>query len=303
MLKYCLAAMALKAFSCSRPTKRIYRALGNTLGGRKRAKGQIPTYYIDRINRMLRIAERYGVPKNGDRLIELGTGWLHWEAITTRLFFDVHGVLFDVWDNRQMNGLKNYLEQLDNSLDKIDANNTQRTFAHKLISKIREMNDYQELYKLLGFEYVLDHTGRLDLLEKESFDLVVSAGVLEHIYVKDASSFVDGIATLLKPRGYSVHSINLRDHLYIYDNTVSRKQYLQYPHWVWSLCFENDVQYINRIQCSEWLELFRKAGLVLIEKEVEMEDLSGLKVARVYQKYEENDLRCGGLNLVHHKPA
>ncbi len=303
MVKYCLSAMALKAFSCSPLTKQIYRALGNTFGSKKRAVGQMPTYYLNRINRMLRIAKSYGVPKNGDRLIELGTGWLHWEAITTRLFFDVHGILFDVWDNRQMNGFKNYIKQLDGSLDKLDADNTQRTFAHKLISKIREVNDYQDLYELLGFEYILDQRGSLNLLEKKSFDLVVSAGVLEHIYSKDVSDFVYGIATLLKPGGYSVHSINIRDHLYQYDRTVSRKQYLQYPHWVWSLCFENDVQYINRIQRSEWLKLFRKAGLVLVEEEVETEELSGLKVASIYQKYDENDLRCGGLKLVHRKPV
>ena len=263
----------------------------------------MPNYYLDRINRMLRIAKTYGVPKNGDRLIELGTGWLHWEAITSRLFFDVHGILFDVWDNRQMDGLKNYIKQLDNSLDKIDADYIKRTTAHKLISKIKEIDDFKDLYKLLGFEYVLDHSGSLDRLERESFDLVVSAGVLEHIYAPDTPEFVDAIAALLKPGGYSVHDINIRDHLYQYDTTVSRKQYLQYPHWVWRVWFENDVQYINRIQRPEWLELFRKSGLVLVEEEVEMEDLSGLKAAAAYHKYEENDLRCGGLKVIHRKPV
>jgi len=191
-------------------------------------------------------------------------------------------------------------------LDKLDADDTQRTSAHRLISRIKETNEYQDLYKLLGFEYVLDHKGSLNLpnlLEKESFDLVVSAGVLEHISAKDASDFVDGIAALMKPGGYSVQGINIRDHLYQYDNTVSIKQYLQYPDYVWKLCFENDVQYINRIQRSDWLTLFGKAGLVLVEEEVEKEDLSGVKVAKIYQKYEENDLRCGGLIIVHRKPV
>lgn len=156
MFKYCLSAMALKAFSCSNLTKKMYRVLGNTFGGKKRAFGQIPTHYIDRVNRVLHIAKSHGVPKNGDRLIELGTGWLHWEAIITRLFFDVQATLFDIWDNRQMDGLKNYLEQLDNSLDKLDTDNTQLSLAHKWISKIREINNYQDLYDLLGFQYVLD---------------------------------------------------------------------------------------------------------------------------------------------------
>ncbi|MFY9727726.1 MAG: class I SAM-dependent methyltransferase [Bryobacteraceae bacterium] len=303
MLRYCLSAMALKAFSSSHLTKRMYRGLGNTLGSKKRAVGQMPAFYLDRVNRMLRIAKNYGVPKNGDRLVELGTGWLHWEAITARLFFDVSGVLFDVWDNRQINGLKNYLKQLDNSLDKLDVDNAQRISAHRLISRVMEITDYQDLYNLLGFEYVLDHSGSLNQFATGSFDIAVSAGVMEHIYAKDAPEFVVGIANLLKPGGYSIHSINIRDHLFQYDNSVSRKQYLRYPHWVWRLCFENDVQYINRIQRSEWLELFKRAGLVLAEEEVEVEDLSGLKVATVYQKYEGNDLGCGGLELVHRKPV
>lgn len=296
--------MALKAFSCSNLTKRAYRALGNNLGGKKRAMGQMPSYYLNRINHMLRLARSYGVPKDGDRLLELGTGWLHWEAITARLFFDIRGILFDVWDNRQMNGLKNYLGQLENMLDKLDADNAQRAYAYRLISQIKKARTYQELYKLLGFEYVIDPRGSLNLLEKESFDLVVSAGVLEHISAKDASGFVSGIAILLKPGGHSVHSISIRDHLHAYDNKVSRKQYLQYPDWAWRLCFENDVQYINRIQRADWLKLFGKAGLLLIEEEVESEDLSGVRVANVYRKkYEENDLKCGGLKIVHRKPV
>lgn len=302
MVKYCITAMALKAFSCSPLTRQVYRALGNSLGSKKRAMGQMPTYYLNRINHMLRLARSYGVPKDGDRLLELGTGWLHWEAITARLFFDIRGILFDVWDNRQMNGLKNYLGQLENMLGKLDTDNAQRASAYRLISQIKKAREYQELYKLLGFEYIIDPKGSLSLLEKESFDLVVSAGVLEHIFAKDASDFVGDIAGLLKSGGHSVHSISIRDHLYAYDNKVSRKQYLQYPDWVWRLCFENDVQYINRIQRSDWLEFFGKAGLVLIEEEVESEDLSGIKVANVYRKkYEEDDLRCCGLKMVHRK--
>lgn len=150
---------------------------------------------------------------------------------------------------------------------------------------------------------VLDPNGSLNQLEKESFDLAISTSVLEHIYAKDSFDFVRGIAALLKPVGYSIQSICINDHLYQYDRLVSPKQYLKYPPWVWRLCFENDVQYINRIQRPEWLELFRKAGLVLIEEEVDMVDLSNLKVASAYQKYEENDLRCANLKLVHRKPV
>src|SRR5262245_55360107 len=121
MVKYVLAATALKAFSWSSSTMRLYRGLGNKFGAKKRASGIMPTYYFERVNRMLRLHKRHGIVKNGDRLLELGTGWLHWEAITCRLFFDIQAVLFDVWDNRQLSGLKNYITQLDAMLEKLDV--------------------------------------------------------------------------------------------------------------------------------------------------------------------------------------
>ena len=33
--------------------------------------------------------------------------------MTLRLFYDIKAVLFDVWDNRQLGGLKNYIRQLE----------------------------------------------------------------------------------------------------------------------------------------------------------------------------------------------
>ena len=47
MVKYRLSAMALKALSSCAPTRRLYRRLGNLVGGRKRSTGKIPSYYFD----------------------------------------------------------------------------------------------------------------------------------------------------------------------------------------------------------------------------------------------------------------
>lgn len=302
MFRYVLSAFVLKTFSCSSLTKNIYRVLGNTLGARKRTNGVMPEYYYKRVNRMLSLSRRYNVPKNGDNILELGTGWLHWEAITSRLFFDLQGVLFDVWDNRQISGIKNYIKQLDAILYKLDANDMQRDRAHRLIAEIENVKKYEDLYKFLGFKYFLNPSGTLDQLEISSFDVVVSAGVMEHIPENILGEFVQGIANVIKPGGYSIHSISLRDHLYAYDRTVSVKQYLKYSNCTWKRWFENEVQYINRIQRPEWLELFRKAGLVQVEEEIDTEDISGLRVAKSYRHLDEIDLRCCGLRLLHRKP-
>jgi hypothetical protein len=38
---------------------------------------------------MLSLQRQHSIVKTGDRIIELGTGWLHWDALIWRLFYDV----------------------------------------------------------------------------------------------------------------------------------------------------------------------------------------------------------------------
>ena len=302
MVKYVLTATALKAFSATPLTRRVYRSFGNSAGGKKRATEKAPEYYFERVNRMLALNRRFGFPKDGDRFLELGTGWMHWEALTTRLFFDIEGVLFDVWDNRQMSGLQNYIGQLEKRIDKLEATDQQKKRAAQWIPKIKQAQTFEDLYKLLGFTYIIEESGTLDKLPRSSFDVVVSAGVFEHIQASIVPGFVKGIGAALKPGGHSFHSINIRDHLYLYDRTANAKQYLQYSDQTWERWFENEVQYINRIQRPEWLDIFQKAGLELVDEEVQSEDLSSLTVAEQYRHYDPLSLGCGGLVLTHRKP-
>jgi hypothetical protein len=126
----------------------------------------MPDFYVSRIENTLKLSKTFGIPADGVRVLELGTGWLHWEAVTTSLFFDVTGVLYDVWDNRQLNGLKNYLRQLAPRLEDLDIDPARRSRAKALIARIEPMSDYRPLYELLGFQYVVDEAGVLGALER-----------------------------------------------------------------------------------------------------------------------------------------
>ena len=155
---------------------------------------------------------------------------------------------------------------------------------------------------MLDFEYIVDPTGRPGQFGRNKFDVIVSAGVMEHIPYQNIPGIIRDISTLLKPGGFSTNSINIRDHLYAYDKTVSKKQYMAYSDKFWKTWFANDVQYINRFQRSQWLEVFQDVGLDLVEEEIENVSLSGVRVSDSFQKYDETDLKCGGLKLVHCKP-
>src|SRR5260221_11946207 len=105
MIKYLATAAALKCFSSTPLTRASYRSLGNRVGNKRRSAGTMPGYYAERVKRMLRLQRQHGPVKDADRIMELGTAWLHWEALTLRLFYDVKAALFAVGDNSQLRGL------------------------------------------------------------------------------------------------------------------------------------------------------------------------------------------------------
>lgn len=299
LIRYHLAALTLKGFSCCGPTRRFYRSLGNWQGARKRALGTMASYYFERAQRNVTSCLKYGPPQPDDLVLELGTGWVHWEAITLRLFFDFHAVLYDVWDNRQLSALKSYVRQLgerfgqDGFLDGLDFDR-----ARFLIDKIQRVATFEELYAMLGFRYVVDPSGLMECLPREAFRLVISAGVMEHIAADTAPQFVANVASLLARGGLGMHSIAIMDHLSFYDPSASPKQYLTFSESHWKFWCENRVQYFNRIQRSEWLRMFSQAGLSVLGEDVSRADVTGLQVHPRYDGLSREDIECTNLVLV-----
>jgi SAM-dependent methyltransferase len=298
MIKYITTAVALKGFSHSQLTRRLYRKLGNSVGNKRRSSGPMPTYYPERVKRMLRLQKQHRIVSNGDGILELGTGWLHWEALTLRLFYDIKAILFDVWDNRQLGGLKNYVRQLKPMLsDGFELSEAEVKGARHLIDLILKVESFAELYELLGFEYVLESSGSLAQIPSDSFQLVISGGVLEHVKREAVPTLISEMQRVLKPGGWAVHSIDTADHLEHYDRTVSPKLYLTFSEEKWKRLCENEVQYINRLQRGEWLDLFEANGFELVEEEVRRVDISQLSLATRFAHMDKKDLECTVLKL------
>jgi len=303
MIKYAMTAAALKFFSISPPTKRMYRLLGNTLGQRMRIQAGLDRYHVDRAKRILELCERHNAIQIGDRLLEIGTGWVHWESTILRLFYDVEITAFDVWDNRHLDAYKHYYRQFEAIIDRelvLDPVQSER--AHKLLRAISESSSFDDIYNLLQFQYVINPRGILKQFQNESFALIFSWDVLEHVNRAILSEFVRDFYRLLKPGGYSIHKIDPGDHLSYYDRSVSRKNYLRYSDKIWKRYFENDVQYFNRVQRSEWLDLFEKAGFEVVKEESISHDIGTIKVDKLYESLSIQDLQCSTLTVVHRKP-
>ncbi len=303
MFKYITTALLLKLFSISPITRQLYRYLGNTYGTRKRINGGLPLFYVNRAKQIIQLCRRYRAIQNGDSLLEIGTGWVHWESIVLRLFFDIHACVFDVWDNRQVEAMHHYFKQFADIIDReMDIDSTQSKRVHDLLSFVSGTKSFDDLYDLLGFKYVVNPQGTLSQFNESSFDLIVSSGVLEHVAKKALPDLVKDFHRLLKPGGFSFHHIVIADHLAMHDPGVSKKNYLRYSDRLWKRCFENQIQYFNRVQRPEWLCLFGSAGLELLEESPWTETIGPIKVDQQYIGLSQTDLECTVLNLVHKKP-
>ncbi len=249
------------------------------------------------------MCEKHHAIQPGDRLLEIGTGWVHWESMIIRLFYDVEITLFDVWDNRHFEAYKKYFGQLEEVIDtEITMAPLRRERIHELLQAIAKTSSFDEVYDLLGFRYVINPNGTLEQFEDESFNLIFSCNVFEHVNRSILPGFIQDFYRLLKPGGYSIHKIDPGDHLSYYDRRVSCKNYLRYSDGVWRRYFENDVQYFNRVQRPEWLDLFQKATLETVKEETIVADLGSLKVDKSYENLSRQDLQCVALTVVHRKP-
>jgi hypothetical protein len=304
MLKYVAISTAAKAFSVNDTTRAAYRRLGNVVLEKMRVSGGISQPYIDRAVRLVDYCDRLELLAPGDKVLELGTGWVHWEATVLRLFFDVEVTLYDVWDNRLLGAYTSWLAQLHDLIDEAFAHlpEERRAQARKIARQAMDVTTFEELYQTLNFTYVVDATGELRNVPRDHYALAVSADVLEHVQGEQLPSYLAGMRECLVPGGTSVHQIDLVDHFYYFDTTTSPKNYYRYSDKTWRRWFESDVQYFNRIQRPTWIQLFEDAGFELRVADDVSEHLEPIELAPMYRELEPDELDCMQLLTVHRNP-
>jgi SAM-dependent methyltransferase len=300
MMKYVAAATALRVLGSTPPTRAFYRnVLGNICGARKRAGHGLDPSYLVRGNTLLELDRQHGLLRDGMRLLEVGTGWLHFYSVFIALFFDVKATLTDIWDNRQFQPLQKAFADLGTHLEgSFDLTPAQRARSREVLRGIASASSFDELYALLGFTYVVDHEGALGFAQPQEYDLIVSFHVLEHIHMDVVERHAQRMARALKPTGRQLHQIGIDDHLRHYDMQESPKHYLRYSDKTWKRYFENNLQYFNRLQKSEWERLFEGTGMQILHEDAEFCEIEGLPVDARFQALNDEDLACTTLTLV-----
>jgi SAM-dependent methyltransferase len=295
---------AARLFSLSPQTLRLYRFLGNIVLQRQRIQSGLPAKYVERARLLSEICQRHPVAPPGAKVLEVGTGWVHWEGMIIRLLYDVELTLFDVWDNRLWKTFRQYLEQFDKVVDrKLQLSPAQAERMHRLLHTMLQADSFTAVYELLGAQYIINPSGTLEQFKDESFDAIISCDVLEHVSRHILPGFIQDFYRLIKPNGYMVHQIDIADHFAYFAPSASRKQYYKYSDTMWERRFENKVQYFNRVQRPEWLDLFRGAGFELVEENLLSETISTIKLDDQYKNLSKQDLECMTMRVVYKKPG
>jgi SAM-dependent methyltransferase len=163
--------------------------------------------------------------------------------------------------------------------------------AEHLLDQVLAAPDFETVYRLLNFRYLVQADGALDAIPDGHLDLIVSSDVLEHVHAAAVPNLIAEMKRVLKPGGVVAHRIVPFDHLKIYDKSAHDKQYLQFSDEKWDAWFANDVQYQNRIQHSEWLNLIEAGGFDVETADVLLgQPLNGLTVAPRFSHLSETDL-------------
>jgi len=297
MLKYTAVALALKLFSTNTLSRSLYRKLGNAIG--KNAKNSVDIdRYTSMGNELVELCDKYqvfGESVNGNAL-ELGTGWVHWYSLYTRLHKNIKITMFDVWDNRQLDSLKAIFSRCceESSLSK-------HKMSSEGLAKLLNAESFDEIYNEFNLNYFISPDGDLSELHERSYDCIFSYDVLEHIPLDSVEKAIEQQYHLLKVGGYAIHNIGIGDHLTQYDRKESWKKYLEYSDFTWKLFFENKVQYINRLQGADWLDIFKRKGFTLLEQRPDLISLEELNINKKYKHYSNEDLACKALTLVFKK--
>lgn len=112
MIKYFIAALACKLFSLSSGTRKFYRILANNIGEKIRVSKRLNEFHVNQAKEVLQILSKYHIGQKGNKLLEVGTGWMHFESIVIRLFHDVRIITYDICDNRQLLALKKFFSRI-----------------------------------------------------------------------------------------------------------------------------------------------------------------------------------------------
>ncbi len=262
MLRYYTWAVVEKALSFTPGGKALYRGVGRLVKRNTQGTGaQLATAFPT-----ARKVKEVVAP--GGSILDLGTGWFHHDAFLIYLSGEYEVVLFDVEDRARFNYVRNYLRYLlDNAgwvSSELDV--PEDVTRHKL-GELLELPDRRSIYARCNFVPCISSNPGDPFLPPQSIDCVVSNCVLVHVRPELLVLELAALRQMLKDDGVMYHHLGHDDHWAFHDSAMQWPSfnYLRYSDRTYRWLFETKLEYHNRLVKPEWADVFRQAGLRVLE--------------------------------------
>jgi SAM-dependent methyltransferase len=186
-------------------------------------------------------------------------------------------------------------EKLEDQLPfKIDKQN---------IPVVERRNIFRVLEENYSLRYVAPKDARKTGFWDNSFDFMSSTAVFEHVPKGDILLILQESERILKKGGVFSMIIDYQDHYSYFDKNLSVYNYLKYDTDEWKK-FSNNLQYQNRLRHSDYLDLIRQTGFVVVKDapslptDEELEVLRSIRLAPEFRHYALTDLGITGSEIV-----
>ena len=248
----------------------VYYAVQRLFGGLRKGRNNP----VDRFAAAVRIVEaidRAGQSITGKRFLEVGTG--HLANVPTALWLMGAGETVTVDVNRYFSQtlmaesteyLRRHVEEVS-SLFGARAHDSD--FRRRLQKLLEFSGSAAELLAMMNVRYLCPCDATALPVPDDSFDFHISNTVLEHIPPVVLSGILREAKRVLANDGMVVHIVDLSDHFSHDDGSISAVHFLKYKDEEWTRIAGNRFMYQNRLRAPDYLEIFREAGVSLLEVE------------------------------------
>lgn len=284
---------------------RINDLLQQTVGGLRNFESNVATKVSDwaiLADHMTQL----GMPLQGRRYLEIGTGWFPTLPVCFSLGGAEHCATFDLVHHLNPRLTTRMLTLLSSHLPAIaDAAVQPRAAVEAAYTDLIGANSVPALLERARIDYHAPADAAATPLPPESVDVVFSNSVLEHVPPAVIRRLMEESRRILRPGGLSIHSANCGDHYAYFDSSITPINYLTYSERAWRF-WDNRLLYQNRLRPIDFLDMAEQAGLEVVRAiyrpRPELFDaLPRLAIAPEFQSYKPEQLCCTSVDFVARK--
>lgn len=247
----------------------IYYAMQRTTGSLRPGRHN-PMMWLRAAADMVEWARQAGQEITGKRFLEMGTG--RRLNIPTALWLCGAGSIVTVDLYRYLSGklvaetidfLRRHQEEVFNAFG---AEAEAHGFKERFNQLISHRGNLTSLLKLMNIEYGSPVDATKLPYPDHSFDFHISYTVLQHIPGDIILKLLEEARRVLTPGGLLIHFVDLSDMFSHDDHSITEINFLQFSEEEWGKLAGNQFMYHNRLRAHEYMELFRRAGVRVLEQ-------------------------------------